>query len=270
MKPPFPDVSVHPQTWTSHQCMADTVAVPDAVTIFSDNLALVLALCKGRSKKHHIASSHASYLCVWPLGRFRLMFQADTVRIELFRHGKSFFDCENDASKLFPVLAQLLRSSPSPTCDQNCFSPSLMDLDIGKADLTSHTHVPAMSVQSRHNRMISLSLHGTCCGCLISKFFFIKKKLHKGHICMGPLTWCGLPPGLFRTQFLDDSQIRCSSSGSGTKARHAQCLVNINKNCPNCLVSGHPPDINARREKDLSRSLQSVALCKLWRHDRNI
>ena len=45
---------------------------------------------------------------------------------------------------------------------------------------------------------------------------------------MGPLTWRVLSPGLFGSQFLDESQIRWSSSGSGTKARHAQGLVNFN------------------------------------------
>ena len=38
---------------------------PGRLLILSDNLALVLALCKGRSNISTIASSHASNLCVW-------------------------------------------------------------------------------------------------------------------------------------------------------------------------------------------------------------
>ena len=53
--------------------------------ILSDNLALVLALCKGRSN-----NSHASYLCVLFQGRYCLIVQVDTVGDELFRQGKSF------------------------------------------------------------------------------------------------------------------------------------------------------------------------------------
>ena len=52
--------------------------------ILSDNLALVLALCKGRSKSVYIAFSHASNLCVWFQGRFCLSFQVDTDGDELF------------------------------------------------------------------------------------------------------------------------------------------------------------------------------------------
>ena len=44
--------------------------------ILSDNLALVLALCK----QFYIAVSHA----VWLLGGVRLIFQVDTVGVEFF------------------------------------------------------------------------------------------------------------------------------------------------------------------------------------------
>ena len=42
---------------------------PGRLLILSGTLALVLALCKGRSKPFFIAFSHASNLCVWLQGR---------------------------------------------------------------------------------------------------------------------------------------------------------------------------------------------------------
>ena len=79
-----------------------------------------------------------------------------------------------------------------------------IDVDIATADMTYHIHVPAMSVRLCKSRMISL-LHGTCCSCSISRLFsFIQKKwLHRGHVFLGPVTWCGLPPGLFGSKCLD-------------------------------------------------------------------
>ena len=47
--------------------------------LLSDNLALVLALCQGRSICFYTAFSHASYLCVWLQGTFCLIFQVDPV-----------------------------------------------------------------------------------------------------------------------------------------------------------------------------------------------
>ena len=58
------------------------------------------------------------------------------------------------------------------------------------------------------------------------------KKEKCGPGCMGPVTWCGLLPGLVGSQFQNEPQIRWSSLGSGTEARHAQSLVNINQNYP--------------------------------------
>ena len=64
--------------------------------------------------------------------------------------GSRFFDRDYDPSKsLLRYLAQrLTRSCPARTSDQDCSSPSLMRLDVGAVDLTSHIHVPAVSVQS--------------------------------------------------------------------------------------------------------------------------
>ena len=123
---------------------AESCFPPGHLQILSDNLALVPALCKGRSK-----NSHASYLCIWLQGRFCRIFQVDTVRIELCDEGSRFFDRDYDLGKsLLHVLAQ--RSPlipPTRTCDQDCQSPSLLHLNVGEVDRTSHLRVPAMTVQ---------------------------------------------------------------------------------------------------------------------------
>ena len=64
--------------------------------------------------------------------------------------GSRFFDHDCDPIKsLLHVLAQrLTRSSPSRTSDEECFCPLLKHLDVGEVDVTSHIHVPAVSVQS--------------------------------------------------------------------------------------------------------------------------
>ena len=61
-----------------------------------------------------------------------------------------FFDRDYDSSKsLLHVLAQrITRSSPVRTSDQDCVFPSVMHLDVGEVDFTSHIHVPTVSVQS--------------------------------------------------------------------------------------------------------------------------
>ena len=69
-----------------------------------------------------------------------------------------------------------------------------------------------------------------------SIFFF--KMAQRVMSFLGPLTCCGLHLCLFGSQFLDESQIRWSSSRSVAEARHAQGLVNIIENCPICLMSG--------------------------------
>ena len=64
--------------------------------------------------------------------------------------GSRFFDRDYDPSKspLHALAQRLARSSTAGTSDQECSSPSLMHLDVGEADFTSHIHVPAVSVQS--------------------------------------------------------------------------------------------------------------------------
>ena len=55
---------------------------------------------------------------------------------------------------------------------------------------------------------------------------------------LAPLTFCGRPTGLVGSQFLDESQIRWSSAGSATEARHAQSLTKIGEHCPCRSISG--------------------------------
>ena len=62
------------------------------------------------------------------------------------------------------------------------------------------------------------------------------------HVSLVPLTWCGLPQGLVGSQLLDATQIRRSSAGSGTEARHAQSATKVDENCPSGSISGPSPD----------------------------
>ena len=67
---------------------ADKRYPPGRLLILSDNLALLLALCGGRS-----------FFCIWFQGRIYLVVQVDTLRIELSDRGWRSFDCENDSTK---------------------------------------------------------------------------------------------------------------------------------------------------------------------------
>ena len=111
-------------------------------------------------------------------------------------------------------------------CDQDCLSPSLKDLDVGKFDLTSHTHLPAVSVQS-----------------------------NKCHGSSTPLTWRGLPRGLVGSQLQAPAQMKWSSAGSGTEARHAQSLMKIDEDCPSCSNSGPS---SGRQAPEESESLPEI------------
>ena len=172
----------------------------------------------------------------------------DTVRVELLLHGISDVDLDYDTCKsLLHVLAQRLRSLPSPTCDQNCLTSSWMD-------------VPTISAQSCHTRMIPPFARDMLRLFHLQALLIIARNgLHRGHVYMCPVTWCGLLLGSFELQFLDESQIWWSSSGSGTEARHAQSLININENYSNCLISGTSSGHRRPSRVNPARSLQSVA-----------
>ena len=115
---------------------------------FCDNLALVLALCKGRSKHFALLSVMRR---IFATGfRISLVVEVGTVGVGYSDKGSRSCDCDYDSSKsLLHVLAQrLTRASPAQTCDLNCFPFQLMHLDDGEVDLTSHIDAPAVSVQS--------------------------------------------------------------------------------------------------------------------------
>ena len=117
--------------------------------ILSDNLALVLALCKGRPKHftlfsvmRRISASGFRTGCV-------LSFRCIPSELNYSDKVSRLFDSGYDPSKsLLHVLVRLTRSSLARTSNQNCSSPSLMHLDVGEVDLASHIHVPAVSVRS--------------------------------------------------------------------------------------------------------------------------
>ena len=69
------------------------------------------------------------------------------------------------------------------------------------------------------------------------------------HVSLVLLTWCGLLPGLVRSQLLDESQTRWSSAGSGTDARHTK----IDEHTPSCSISGPPPDVKRLSRVSLPR-----------------
>ena len=114
-----------------------------------NNLAQVLTICKGRSTILTLLSVMRRIFASGFREGFVLSFSLIPSELNYSDKGSRFFDREYDPSKsLLHVLAQRLRSSPSPTCDQDCYSPSLMDLDVGKVGLTSHIHVPITGAQT--------------------------------------------------------------------------------------------------------------------------
>ena len=122
------------------------------LSILSDNLALVPALCTGRSNKFTLLSVMRRIFASGFRARFVLSFRSIPSELNYSDKGRRFFDRDHDLSKSsLHVLAQrLTRSSPTQTCDRDCLSPSLMHLDDddNDADLASHIFVPAVSVQS--------------------------------------------------------------------------------------------------------------------------
>ena len=143
----------------------------------------------------------------------------------------------------------LLRSahhgfSPEPTCDQDCLSPSLMHLDVGKVDHISHTHVPRIEAVQSNAPFADLSctVHAAV---VSSQGSSIKGKNEwpggfGNQMCncsLAPLMWRGPPPGLVGWRLLDTSQMKWAAPRSGTEARHAQTPTKIVGNCPICPIS---------------------------------
>ena len=95
----------------------------------SDNLALLLALCKRRSK------------------HFTLLPVMRRILTSCFRAGSvlSFRWLPSELNYSHEGTSFLARAR---TSDHDCFSPSLMHVDAGEVDLTSHTRVPSVNDQS--------------------------------------------------------------------------------------------------------------------------
>ena len=159
---------------------------PGRLLILSDNLALVLMLCKGRSTCFYIAFSHASNLCVRFQGRFCLFVQVDTVS-------------ESTKSLLHCLAQRSTRSSPTRTNDRDCFSPSLMcTWTLVKFTL----HIESMRPQSAQSRAPPNDL-SNCTGhaatassqrtSVIGRNHctgrFGKQMGHVSLTCCGPLVW---------------------------------------------------------------------------------
>ena len=134
--------------------MQNTRHPPGRFLILSDNLALVLALCKGRSNKFKLLSVMRRIFVSGIRAGFIFVVQMGT-----FRELNFSVDRDYDSIKsLLHVLAQRsARSLPAQTCTSDCFSPSFMHLDDGGIDPTSHIHVPAVECFSHKARpMFSL------------------------------------------------------------------------------------------------------------------
>ena len=118
--------------------------------IFSDNLALVLALCKGRSKILTLLSVMRRIFASGFRAGFVLSFGRIPSELNYSDKGSRFFHRDYDPSKsILGVFAQRFsRSSLAPTFDHDCLSPSLMYLEVGEVDFASHVHVPAVIVHS--------------------------------------------------------------------------------------------------------------------------
>ena len=119
--------------------------------ILSDALALVRALCKGRSNKFTLLSVMRRIFASCVRAGFVLSFRRILSELNCSDKGSRVFDSDYDPSKslLHDLAQRLTQSSLAQTSDQDCLSSSLMQLDVGEVDFTtSHIHVPAVSVQS--------------------------------------------------------------------------------------------------------------------------
>ena len=97
---------------------------PGRLLVLSENLALVLALCKGRSDDVPLLSVMRRIFASGFRAGFVLPFRWIRSELNYSDEGSRFFDCDHDPSEsLLQVLAQRLpRFSPARTCDQDCLS----------------------------------------------------------------------------------------------------------------------------------------------------
>ena len=114
---------------------AESKYPPGRLLILSDNLALVLALCKAQKthsqtlKTFYIAFSHASYLCVWFLGGFLSSFRwMIPSELNYSDKGSRFFDRDYDPSKSLASSCSCTALFSGTDKRPRLSSPSLMHL----------------------------------------------------------------------------------------------------------------------------------------------
>ena len=134
------------------------------------------------------------------------------------------------------------------------FSPSFVHLDDGEVDLTSHIHVPAVSVQSHVSSDVlsdskgdaaAVSSHGSS---VPGKNGCVSNSMSRGSSV--PVTFCRPPPRLVGSQFLNESQMQWSSAYTGAKACHARTPTKVCEVCPNDSSSGASSRRQATVESD--------------------
>ena len=129
---------------------AESCYPPGRLLILSDNLALVLALCKRRSKHFYMLTVMRRIFASGFRAGFVLHFRWIPSELNYSDEGSRFFDQDYDPeqSNLHVLAQRSPRFSPARTCDQDCLSPSLTHLDVGEGDRTSHIHLPSVTIQS--------------------------------------------------------------------------------------------------------------------------
>ena len=212
-------------------------------------------------KRALLAFSHASNLCVWFRAGFVLSFKWIPSELNFSDEGSRFFDRDCDSCKsLLHVLAQRsTRYSRAQTSDQDCFSPSLMHLDVGEVNLTSHIHVPAVSVHSHVPSNVLSNCKGHAAVPLLGRMIAFSGSMSHGSCT--PLTFSGLPLGLVGSQCLDESQMQWLSAETGAEARNARSPTKVSESAQVTRLLAPPPD--AKRPSRMSPCQRSVIQCPM-------
>ena len=127
---------------------------PGRLLTLSENLALVLALCKGRSKQFTLLSVMRRIFASGFRAEFVLSVRWVPSELNHSDEGSRLFDRDHDPSKsLLHVLAQrFTRTHMARINDKSCSLPPPMHLDIGQVGLGHHNSMPPVSV---HHLVIS-------------------------------------------------------------------------------------------------------------------
>ena len=213
---------------------------PGRLLIHSDTLALVLALCKGRSTFFTLLSVSRRIFASGFRGGFVISFRWIPSEMYYSEKGSRFFDREKMSKSLLRVLAQhFSRRSPSRAGDQDWCNPSPMHLDGGQV------HVPAVSVQS-HVPSDDLSSFTEYAAAVSSQWSLVPGThdcivdfgLQMSHGSLAPPTRCEPPPGLVGSHILGETQMQRIPAGRSTEASHARSLTEVDEKCPEFPHSG--------------------------------